>query len=95
MEESDIRLLEHTAIRYVTKMDYKVWKELELKGFIFKKDYPVLCELRRILKDMNSNVLFERSLTLISDAVKQTDKVKASMDKYADIIQKSFYRRFN
>ncbi len=89
MEESDIRLLEHTAIRYVTKMDYKVWKELELKGFIFKKDYPVLSELRRILKDMNSNVLSERSLTLISDAVKQTDKVKASMDKYADIIQKN------
>ena len=68
MEDSVLRLLEHTAIRYSTGMDYKVWRELESTGE-FCNRLPVLSDLELIRKSGSFNGLSERSRILTDDAV--------------------------
>ena len=85
MDELDLKLLEHTAIRNVTKMDYKVWKELIVDKAIGECDFPDLKDLRKISKVADMYQLTDRSRTLINDALKSSDKVKEALDKYARI----------
>lgn len=89
MEERDLRLLEHVAIRNITTMDYKVWNELQLTGAMFRNDYPVLSELSRILKDKNKYMLSERTVIRLEDAVNNVDKVKKAVDDYIYVMERS------
>lgn len=89
MDGLELRLLEHTAIRYETKMDYKVWRELESLGLIFKKDYPVISDLERIYKNRKTAMISDRSVTLIHDALVHDDVVRRTVDKYVSLTQKN------
>lgn len=85
MEERDLRLLEHTAIRNVTQMDYRVWAELKDTRIIGANELPDLNRLANILKIDEKQLLSGRSIGLIEDAVNNSDKVKAAVDRYAKI----------
>jgi hypothetical protein len=51
MQERDIKLLENTAIRFVTRLDYYVMRELISSGFVQKDSYPVMEDFQRIKKE--------------------------------------------
>ena len=87
MEDSVLRLLEHTAIRYSTGMDYKVWRELECTGE-FCNRLPVLSDLELIRKSGSFNGLSERSRILTDDAVSSSDKVKAALERYVNLVER-------
>ena len=85
MDEQVLRRLEHTAIRNVTKIDYKIWQELIGKEVIGLCDFPDLKDLERIYKDADKYQLSDRTRSLINDAIKSEDQVKEACDKYARI----------
>ena len=89
MEEWDVRLLEHTAIRNETSMDFRVWNELERAGFINHFEFPVISDLRRIREDVNAQMLTDRTLALISDAVGSSDKVRRVTDRYFKLAEEN------
>lgn len=92
MDERDIRLLEHAAIRNITSVDYKVWNELEMSGALFRNDYPVISELARIIGDSRYSALSERTLMRLNEAVSCKDKVARTVEGYIRIMDKNNIR---
>lgn len=92
MDARDIKLLEHTAIRNVTKMDYKVWAELRDTKATGINELPDLEDLMRIYKEADNYLLSGRARTLIKDAADSSDKVKRAADRYAELAQKNGIR---
>lgn len=89
MDARDIKLLEHTAIRNVTKMDYKVWAELRDTKATGINELPDLEDLMRIYKEADNYLLSGRARALIKDAADSSDKVKRAADRYAELAQKN------
>ncbi len=87
MEEWDLRLLEHTAIRMETKVDYKVWQELLLNKAMEESRFPGINDLIKISKDADDYLLSARSRELIDDAIRNSDAVRRAAEKYAKIAE--------
>ena len=85
MDALDLRLLEHTAIRNVTQMDYRVWAELRDTKAIGVNEMPNIEDLKRISKETDKYLLSGRARSLIEDAVDSEDNVKDAVDRYAKI----------
>ncbi|MBR1796924.1 MAG: DNA-processing protein DprA [Clostridiales bacterium] len=92
MNDRYIRLLENTAIRYVTAMDYRTVRELISCGCLGEGEYFDLKDIKRIYKDQKVTLLSDRSRMIISEVIKAEDKVKKALDRYIDITQKENIR---
>lgn len=87
MDEWVLRLLEHSAIRYETDMDYRVWQELENSDAVKKQSFPDLKDLMMITECADKFVLSGRTKALVADAVKNSDKVRKATEKYAKLTE--------
>ena len=86
MEESGVlRLLEHTAVRYETTVDYKVWRELIDKRMIGEFEFPGVNRLKILTSGEGSLQLSERSLVRIGEAVRSRDKILRAVDRYYEL----------
>ena len=88
MQERDIKLLENTAIRFVTRLDYYVMRELISSGFVQKDSYPVMEDFLRIKKEASQAGFTEKTLSKLDDIISSRSKVMDTVEKYADIIEK-------
>ncbi len=89
MDEQDLRLLEHAAIRNLTDIDYQVWNELGAVGAVTGDDFPVLSELAVIAKDKMKYFLTDRTVSRLDDAVKKRSRIKQAVDDYVCVMEKS------
>ena len=83
MSERDLALLEYVAIRNETKVDYKVWEELNNIGAIGFHDFPDIADLKRISEEYYTRLSGRTSL-LVDDAVGSSPKVKEAALRYAE-----------
>ncbi|MBR4495002.1 MAG: DNA-processing protein DprA [Clostridiales bacterium] len=88
MEERDLRLLEHTAIRYETPMDYRALREMESSGLIYEDSYPVIDDIVRLKKDAGRYGLSDRTKFKLSEVISEQSKVKTAVERYASLVEK-------
>ena len=91
MSERDLALLEYVAIRNETKVDYKVWEELNNIGAIGFHDFPDIADLKRISEEYYTRLSGRTSL-LIDDAVGSSPKVKEAALRYAEFADRGNIR---
>ncbi len=89
MTEWDLRLLEHTAIRNVTRIDYKVWQDLKQHGVMKENSFPDMRDITYLSDNADEFMLSGRTMELLDDAVKCSDKVKLARDKYAKLVEEN------
>ena len=89
MDERDLRLLEHTAIRYETPLDYRALRELESAGLIVEGSYPVIDDIVRLKKDADVNGLSDRTRFKLSEVISERSKVRAAVERYASLVEKN------
>lgn len=87
MDEWVLRLLEHSAIRYETAMDYKAWQELVSSGAAERLSFPDLKDLMKINSSGDRYALSGRTKALVADSVKDSDKVRRAVDKYVKLTE--------
>ena len=88
MEERDLRLLEHTAIRYETPLDYRALREMESSGLIYEDSYPVIDDIVRLKKDAGRYGLSDRTKFKLSEVISEQSKVKTAVERYASLVEK-------
>ena len=88
MPDKDIRLLENTAIRYITPMDHRTYTELISKGLMDEGCYYDLEDIKRIGVKLDGSGLSDRSAMIIREVIKCSDKVRKAVDDYADIAER-------
>lgn len=92
MDDWDLRLLEYTAIRHETSIDYKVWQEF-ISGGVFPQNYfPNLKDLDELNNSFTKCTLSERTQVLTDDAIRNSDKVKRAVERYAGLINSNDIR---
>ena len=89
LDDEDLRILENTAIRYETAMNYKTNCELVTAGFINEDEPLVISDLLRIKDETKNGNLGIKAGDVINDVLKKQDKIRRSVDKYVKIIQKN------
>ena len=70
MDDRDLRLLEYTAIRHETSIDYKVWQEFISEGVFPQYYFPNLKDLDELNNSFTICTLSERTQVLTDDAIK-------------------------
>ena len=88
MEERCVKLLEYEAIRFVTKMDYRVLRELESSGVLKDNPYPCLDDFRSIRKDFDTSLLSDKAVSKIDDVISNAGKVQQARDRYAEGLER-------